>query len=157
MKSVLDPARFDLGCLAASERLWVWRRRQLSTNGRLLGRVGAGMSQAEAAAMLGIPRTQDYRALEVGVVDIVYNTKGEVPPRLRALLTALGPLRPTASELCRVARRREVMNLPAASVATGWSHVYYLAAERVGDPALVRFWEDRGYRFPPRRENADAA
>ncbi len=152
-RSVLDPARFDLGYLTPSETLWIWRRRQLSTNGRILGRSGAAMSQAEAAASLGV-RTQDYRLMETGD-DLT--TFAEASSRVRALLTALGPLRATASELCRIARRREAMNLREASLATGWSHVYYLAAERVGDPALVRFWEDRGYRFPPRRENANAA
>lgn len=165
-KSVLDPARFDLGCLTPSEQLWVWRRRQLSTDGRILGRSGTGMSQAEAAASLGM-RTQDYRALEVGET-----LPDDAAPQIRALLTALGSLRAAPSELCRIARRREGMNLREASVAAGWyaarnietatdavgwSHVHYLATERVGDPALVRFWEDRGYRFPPQRENARVA
>ncbi len=144
--SILDRARFDLGDLAPSERLWIWRRRQLSTNGRILGRSGSAMSQAEAAASLGV-RLQDYRLLETGA------SLGDASPRVRALLTALGPLRATPSELCRVARRREGMNLPEASAATGCSHVYYLAAERVGDPILVQFWEDKGYRFPPMKKS----
>jgi transcriptional regulator with XRE-family HTH domain len=138
---ITDPVAYDLGRLTASEELVLWRFRQRSTNGRLFGRVGAGMSQAEAAAALGISRAT-YTRLEDGG-----------SPRLSAqaaktLLTALGPLRPTTGELCFIARRRSGLYLSEVESRVGVSRPRYHELERAGEETIVAFWEDRGFKFP---------
>ena len=156
-----DPARYDLGQLTAAERLFLWRHRQKATNGRLLGRNGSSMNQAEAAAHLGIgPKL--YNKLENGgkvelrtTFDCSKPTSpGQIIVRLYAgedathLIEALGPIEPATGELCFLARRRSGQMLMTLERELGVSRPRYHELERTGDPAMVRFWEARGFRFP---------
>jgi hypothetical protein len=157
-----DAGRFDLGRLTSAERLFLWRHRQKVTNGRLLGRNGSSMSQAEAAAHLGI-RPKLYNKLENGGKIELSTTldcsklasSEELVVQLSAakndvssLLTALGPLEPSTGELCFLARRRSGQLLMTLERELGVSRPRYHEFERAGDPVMVRFWEERGFRFP---------
>lgn len=139
--SVLDPDRFDLAQLSPAERLWTWRHRQKTETGRLFGRSGSAMNQAEAAAKLGIGLPA-YRSLELG------GSTALSAEDVVALIEALGPLNPTTGELCFLARRRSGETLTEVLESVGVSRMTFLKLERAGDPSLVRFWESRGYRFP---------
>jgi len=137
---------FDLRLLTAAERLWLWRHRQLAVNGRLLGRSGPAMSQAEAAEALGLSPTA-YRNLELsGSVAL----SAEDADRLGE---ALGPLKPPPSvaELVQLARRRSGLGLTEAVEAAGVSRMHFRTLEKAGDESLVDFWERRGFfGFPLR-------
>ncbi len=136
-----DPCLRDLGRLAAAERLFLWRHRQRATNGRLLGRNGSSMNQVEAAERLGIgPKL--YNKLENGLHSRLSAEEAS------SLLEALGPLVPTAGELCFLARRRSGQLLMTLERELGASRPYYHALERAGAPSMIRFWEDHGFRFP---------
>lgn len=145
-----DPARYDLGQLTAAERLFLWRHRQKSKNGRVLGRNGSSMNQAEAAETLGIsPKL--YNALENGSNFRLSGTLDEVPEQYRAILGVAGGLRDltfSTGELCFLARRRSGQMLMTLERELGVSRPRYHDLERAGDPAMIRFWEARGFRFP---------
>lgn len=137
-----DPTRFDLGRLTAAERLFVWRHRQKSTNGCLLGRNGSAMNQSEAAQRLGI---------DIGAYSKLEN--GQQRTRLSAdevvgLLEALGPFELSIGELCFLARRRSGQMLMTLEREIGVSRPRFHELERVGDPVIIGFWEARGFRFP---------
>lgn len=139
--SVLDPDRFDLGRRTAAEDLWLWRHRQLTTTGRVLGKCGAAMGQVEAAAHLGLSISA-YSTLEQGRQTLLSADEA------RALAEVLGPLSPDRGELCVLARRRSGENLAAVTEAAGVTRPTYLRAERDGEPRIVALWEERGFRFP---------
>jgi transcriptional regulator with XRE-family HTH domain len=145
-KSILDPVLYDLGTLEPAEEFWLWRLRQRAGNGRLLGRVGASLSRAQAAERLGIS-VRAYAKLERGRA-----------ARLTAVdaraLAALGPLRPTPGELCLIARRRAGAPLARVAGDLEISRPHYHAQERAAAPAVVSYWEGRGFRFPRRREDS---
>ena len=136
-----DPCRFDLGRLTAADRLFLWRHRQKTTCGRLLGRNGSSMNQIEAAARIGIgPKL--YNKLENGLHTRLSAEEAS------SLLEALGPLVPTTGELCFLARRRSGTLLMSLERALGVSRPRYHELERAGDPAMIQFWQERGFRFP---------
>lgn len=138
-----DPTRYDLTVLTAAEKLFVWRHRIKSTNGRLLGRNGPRFSQIEAAAQLGI-KLITYRSLEDGLRTALSAEDVE------RLTVALEPLDPTAAELCLLARRRSGRVLGTIESELGVSRPRFHELERVGDAAIIRYWEERGYVFPER-------
>ena len=145
-----DPARYDLGRLTAAERLFLWRHRQRATNGRLKGRNGSSMNQAEAAALLGIsPKL--YNNLENRLSLRLFSE--EACPecgwsKWSFLLKRVEGVRPTRGELCFLARRRSGLLLMTLERELGVSRPRYHDLERAGDPAMVAFWEERGFRFP---------
>ena len=143
-----DPCRHDLGTLTAAEKLFVWRHRRKSTSGRFLGRNGPAMSQAEAAEHLGIGPGR-YNNLENGL------RTGLSAGDAERLIGALGPLAPTVGELCFLARRRSGHLLMTLERELGMSRPRFHELERAGDPAMVRFWAARGYRFPTVEEEWD--
>lgn len=130
----------DLTSRTPGEELWLWRRRQVSPSGRSRSRVGSGLSQAEAAQMLGMA-TQRYHDAEAG----------SLPERdIRTILADLNNgdhHEPTIAELCALARRRAKWTLRQAQDALGFSRVTFLERERVGDSSVVRLWRNAGFRF----------
>ncbi len=145
-----DPCRYDLSRLTAAERLFLWRHRQKTTCGRLLGRNGSSMNQVEAAKKLGIS-AKLYNNLENGAQFHLTGTLEEVPKEYRTVLEVFEGLRDitfTAGELCFLARRRSGALLTTLERAFGVSRPHYHALERAGAPDMVRFWEERGFRFP---------
>jgi len=141
---VTDPILYDLGELSAAERLWTWRHRQRTIVVRARrGRAGAGPGQGEVAARLGIS-TGAYAKLEAGRSTLLDADEVE------SLVGALGALRPSVGELCRIARRRSGMTLAeiAAEAPFAASKPTFLAKEESGAAEIVGFWEERGYRFP---------
>lgn len=137
----LDGNVYDLGQLNPDEHLFLWRRRQKATNGRLMGRVGSSMSRAEAAAALGIdPAT--YARLESGARPSLQDEK------TCTALEALEVLSPTLAELCFIARRRSGRSLRDIEVELDVSRVSFHKWERAGNPRLVDYWEKQGFRFP---------
>lgn len=131
----------DLRNPSRAERIWLWRRRQLSPNGRRTGRAGRAMTENEAAALLDVPLSvyqgaEDSSEADVSaVVSAIRATGGTLPG-------------PTPSEACALARRRagtEVMALCAA--AGGISKPTLYKREREAHPELVRMWEQRGFTF----------
>lgn len=145
-----DPARFDLGQLTAAERLFLWRHRQPSPSGRLLGRDGRWMSQREAAAFLDVDYKL-YGQLENGGQLRLAGTIDEIPTLRRELLDVvegLTDLEPTIGELCFLARRRSGNLLMTIEREMKISRPQYHEMERAGHPWVVQYWEERGYRFP---------
>lgn len=145
-REVRDPDRLamtssDLGCLTAAEKLFLWRHRQRSKNGQLLGQNGDRMSQEEAAELLGISWSA-YNKLENGFRAYISADELEV------FLHALEPIRPTVGELCLIARRRSGRFLSDVEREVGVSRPRYHKMERAGDAAIVSFWADRGFAFP---------
>ncbi|MDE2021160.1 MAG: hypothetical protein KGJ13_12560, partial [Patescibacteria group bacterium] len=130
----LDP--LDLTCLTHGERLFLWRRAQRAPVGGTLGRDGAGLSRAEAAAAVGAT-LEDWDRCEIGAV-----------PN-RRLLKLLGDQPPPAvGELCRIARRRSGVPLAEIEATMGVARPTLHRMERVGYPRLIAYWQERGYRFP---------
>lgn len=128
-----DLAR-DLNRRTPGEELWLWRRRQLSASPRrTTGRPGSGMSQAEAAAHLGVPVTKYHDA-----------ETDKAPEREVRLLLALAGAEtgsePSRGELCALARRRSGMTLLVAAQSVDVSRVTYLELERSGAPDVVDLW-----------------
>lgn len=143
----LDENVYDLGQLSPDEHLFLWRRRQKATNGRLMGRVGSSMSRAEAAAELRIdPAT--YARLESGARPSLQDEE------ICTALEALGVLSPTLAELCFIARRRSGRPLREIEAELGVSRVSFHKWERAGNPRLVDHWEAQGFRFPHGAVNA---
>jgi DNA-binding XRE family transcriptional regulator len=85
----------DLHQLSAGEQLWLWRNRQLSPTGRRRSRIGTGMSQPEAAQLLGVS-TQYYNKAERDRLEIrdIHNL---LPQIIKS---------PALAELLALARRR---------------------------------------------------
>ncbi len=130
--------RYDLGHLTDGERLWLWRRRQLSRYQRTFGRAGPGMTQEEAGAAVGV----DYKRYRVLEAD------GQVSPTEAALVAEpIQDLEPTIPELCALARRRSGELLVDVYEAMGLSRPWYLRLERTADPRVVAHWAERGFRF----------
>jgi DNA-binding XRE family transcriptional regulator len=102
------------------------------------------MSQEEAASRLGLS-VSAYAALELGYATALRADE------VMSLIGPLGPLNPTVGELCVLARRRSGENVHQVTEAIGYSRVSYFRFERDGDPRVVSFWEDRGFRFPQAR------
>lgn len=136
-----DPTRFDLGYLTAAERLFIWRHRQMATNGRLLGRNGSMMNQAEAAARLGLGRRL-YSRLENGQRTLLSAED------VKTLAEGLEPMKPSRAELCFLARRRSGQLLGDIEREVGVSRPWFHRMEREGDPTIIQYWEKRGFRFP---------
>ena len=137
----LARVELDLGRPSAAERLFLWRHRQRATNGRLLGRNGAGMSRVEAAVILGIS-DRAYGKLENGLRTAMLAEETE------GLLRALRPLHPTHAELGLLARRRSGQMLAELQRRLGVNRSTYHVLERAGDPRIVADWEEQGFRFP---------
>lgn len=112
----------DLGRRTPGEELW-------------LARKAAGWTQVDAAREAGVPRD--------AYVDVEAGRK----PVSKAVRRAVGRVRPDLPALLALARRRSGIGLGGLAAALSVSRVTVLAAERRGDPALVRFWHKRGYRF----------
>lgn len=130
----------DLSQRTPSEELWLWRRRQVSPSGRTRSRVGSGMSQAEAAQVLGVS-SQRYHDAEAG----------RLPERdIRTMLADLNTgenIEPTPSDLCALARRRMGWTLTVAQQALGMSRVTFLERERAGSNDIIALWQREGFRF----------
>lgn len=107
----------DLRRPTPAERLWLWRRT-------------TSLTQADAAARLGVPLRR-YQRAEAGENSV------QVPR---------GAPRPTLGDLCALARRRSRLGLRAAAARLGISHVTLLAWERGSDPRLVEGWRVLGFR-----------
>lgn len=111
----MDTINYDLTDRTLGEEIWLWRRRQPALNGRAFGKIGATMSQEEAASILGI----DYQLL-VGLEEeesaVLDRTTSE---SLVAMLTGA----PTPGELCRLARRRSGLTLDEAAAGLNISKV----------------------------------
>lgn len=132
----------DLKRLTTAERIWLWRRRQQSTNGRAKGRGGSRLSLGEAAAMLGLT-SSIYAASEEG------DNSAEMIV-VEAIETLGGALkfRPSTAELCALARRRSAEPVDDLCRALGGiSRPTYFARELAGDTELVDLWRARGYNF----------
>lgn len=130
---------FDLKALTPAEQIWLWRRRQASTNGRARGRGGAKMSANEAASVLAV-RVEDYCAAE----------RGENPGIALDSIRERGePLRrPSPGEGCALARRRAAAPVEEICAALGGiSKPTFYAREAAGDPELVALWRERGFSF----------
>lgn len=137
----IDGQVYDLSQINPDEHLFLWRRRQKATNGRLLGRTGASMSRAEAAEALGMdPNT--YTRLESGARLSLQDEQ------ICTALEVLGELHPTLSELCFLARRRSGRPLREIEGELGVSRVSFHKWERAGNPRLVDYWEKQGFIFP---------
>lgn len=102
------------------ERLWLWRTKH-------------GLSQAQAAAKLGLTPKQYWKA-EADIKDypVSYAGKGG---------------RYNLATLCRLARRRHGAGLQGTAKLLGISHTTLLQWESSGEPALVNAWTGLGYRF----------
>jgi DNA-binding XRE family transcriptional regulator len=117
------PSKY-LGRRTPGEKLWLARR-------------AAGKTSYEAAALAGVGRNA-YREAE-----------RDENPAPAPLKTGLKPVsRPSLALLLALARRRSGLGLDRTAKVLSISRMTVLAAERRGDPALVRFWEKRGFRFP---------
>lgn len=109
----------DLRELSYSERLWLWRRRR-------------GLTQMKASGLRG-----------VGVVTYWREERAARP------VSGFVPrVMPRTGDLCALARRRSGMSLLAASRGIGVSHPTLLKREKIGDPRLCLFWENKGFLFP---------
>jgi hypothetical protein len=155
----------DLTRRTAGEELWLWRRSDLvetrPLGRRVFGKIGATLSQREAAEVLGIAER---------TIDDLERERPVMLDEAAALELALCRVEPTAGELCRLARRRSGMTLDAVASSVhysrtftqrvrgggcwqraidlrGVSRVTLLRLEREGDPQLVAHWRARGYRF----------
>ena len=148
MQSVLDRSYWDLEHLTPAEEIWLWRMRWRTRSDRRIGQIGAAASFAEAAALLGMSETH-YRQLESGARDAT------------SVLQELGHPVPSEGELCRLARRRAGIQVRKVEDDLLISRPVLHAAEGHGQKAqegwaaaarrrLVEYWEEHGFRFPPR-------
>lgn len=131
----------DLKTLTRAERIWLWRRRQLSPNGRRRGRAGAAMTENEAAALLALD-LRIYQLAERGDDNCI----SLVTTAIRAVGGRLSG--PTPSEACALARRRggaDVMSLCAAMGGISKPTLY--RREKEAHPELVAMWQARGFSF----------
>lgn len=109
----------NLADRTAGEALWLWR-------------VAEGLTQARAAVLLRVGRTA-LSAAENAAQTRFKPPRGRTPPT-RAIL--------------RLARRRSGLGLAGTAAAAGVSRVTVVAREKRADPAMVAFWEARGFWFP---------
>jgi len=140
VKRLTDPDRYDLGRLSYAERLWLWRHRHPGAHAT--GKRKHALTQREAAARFGL-RIAAYLQLENGE-----RTRLNADEIAR-LQPALVELAPTTGELCFLARRRSGRTLNELEVALLVSRPTLLGLERAGDPRVVWFWREVGFRFPP--------
>lgn len=137
-----EALNLDLQQLTRAERIWLWRRRQDTTTGRVYGKGGSRMSVAEAAAALGIPVTV-YRRVERG--ELVEH-EGKVVEAIHA--RGYRFLQPSVAELCSLARRRAAADIEGLCAALGGiSRPTFFAWETLGAQALVDLWRARGFTF----------
>lgn len=131
----------DLTKVSPAEKIWLWRRRHSSTNGRIKGRGGSRMSLNEAAALLSLD-TESYSEAEAGKHPNTYVT-------LAAIQEVGGSFDPiTPSEACALARRRSGEDVDSLCRALGGiSKPTFFARENEGHPEVVEMWEARGYSF----------
>lgn len=129
----------DLNKITEAERIWLWRRRHPSPNGRTKGRGGARMSMSEAAALLSL-EPEIYADSEAG------QDTDEV---LMAIRDAGGSFEQmTPSEACALARRRSGEDVETLCRALGGiSKPTFFVRENEAHPELVRLWAMRGFSF----------
>jgi hypothetical protein len=130
----------DLNRLSRAEQIWLWRRRQQNTTGRVRGRGGACMSINEAAALLNLP-VSVYIAAENGNEDHV----GRVLEEIKKFNSST---RTTQGERCQLARRRTGATVEELCQAlSGISKPTFYSREALGHPDIVALWQARGYTF----------
>jgi predicted DNA-binding transcriptional regulator AlpA len=140
---------FDLGRLTPGERLWLWRRSGVSGAQTRRGVAVDGRNSNSTAI---VARSQLEAAVEVGLDASAYwAAENDMSPAER-VLEILARLKEPAYELadaCRLARRRSPLTLPEVAVAIGvGSRPTFYKLEAAGDRRVVKFWRDRGFRFP---------
>lgn len=114
--------------MTPSERLWLWRLRQVSPTGRCVGRAGTWWSQSEAAEHLGLS-LDDYTRLENGAAG-----EGDLPQPALELV-------PNERERCLLARRRSGLTVSQICATLGGiTRPTFYRLERLADPRLLRFW-----------------
>ena len=139
------PRPRDLNHLTLPEQLWLWRRRQPTATPRArAGRDSTWMSQAEAAAAIGVS-VNSYVRFEAGQA---WEREVDRVTRCLSVKWDAGVPSPTLPELCALARRRSGLPLDIVEQLLGVSRPTYLLMERQGDPRVASFWAGRGYRFP---------
>lgn len=133
MTSLTDPEHYDLSHLTPGERLRLWRRRRVGERGQL-----RGLSRAAAAERLGL----DELALD-------RLERGRAAPGALAQHPAIASISAaTMGELCYIARLRSRTRLDDACREYGVTRPTYHEHERLSAATLMRFWEERGFRFP---------
>lgn len=126
--------------MTKGERLWLWRQTR-------------GLSQAEAAAKLGLTPKQYWKAeadlKEYHLAESLPKRKCRYPKDCNAPdCPCLGNGKsPDLGLLCRLARRRHGEGLHGTARLLGISHMTLLQRESGADPALVAAWKGLGYRF----------
>jgi hypothetical protein len=101
------------------------------------------MTRAEAAEALGLT-IGIYASLEIGDILLAPDER----ERVRLVLKAMD--KPTAGELCAVARRRRGIGWMMIERALGVSRPKVIEMERHGVVPMMRYWENCGFRFPKR-------
>lgn len=128
----------NLRQLSRPERIWLWRHRQRSTTGRVVGRGGARMSIGEAAAQLGVS-SELYRRVENGQAP-------EYERMIADLLPSVGAAALTTAEQCQLARLRSGATVEELCAELGGiSRPSFFAREEAGHPELVALWQARGF------------
>lgn len=138
---------FDLQQLTFGERFWLWRLRQEPNLPPIHGRRTDGMTQIEAAKLLGIS-IFNYQTLERDeddkyAVDLLPKIEHEAPPL-------------SDYECCLLARRRVSVRLEELAISLGISHTWALRWEREPDERLILYWEDKGF-LGFKEENSEPA
>jgi transcriptional regulator with XRE-family HTH domain len=141
-------SNFDLANRDHAERIWLWRHRQESELGTARGRRAGAMSQAEAAAKLGLTM-QQYHQLESG--DTTLFSAEDLAEMWPWMSEVFEDDDATTSELCFLARRRAGQPLVDAARAMGISNEWFLRLEDKGDARMVKYWQHQGFRFPKGR------
>lgn len=142
---ITDPRRYDMGALATHEKLWIWRHRQINTKGRLFGRTGASLSQAEASKILGI-RKSAYTKFESGRNTIL--SVDDIDRVTQLVIYPLDREPPTLAELCILARRRAGYTLYRVAADMEMTRMNYLNLEKKGEERVIAYWMREGFRFP---------
>ncbi len=160
----------DLTHRTVGEELWLWRRRTQPLDRRVFGKIGAALSQREAAEVLGISER---------TIDDLENERPVDLDVAAALEVALCASAPSAGDLCRLARRRSGLSLDEVAAGVSYRRVFTQRTrgagtwertidqygvskvtlhrmERSGDPALVAYWVGRRYRFGAARALGEA-
>jgi len=135
-ETVVTAMNFDLQQLSFGERFWLWRIRQTPNLPAVHGRRNDGMTQIEAAKILGIS-IFNYQTLERDeddkyAVDLLPKIEHEAPPL-------------SDYECCLLARRRMSIKLENLAMQLGMSHMWALRLEREADERLVEFWTEHGF------------
>lgn len=130
----------DLAQISPGEGLWLWRHRQrypmrgysrLSTQHRH----GSVKSIRDIAFELRIGHRR-YIGMELDRVPL----NG---------LTHLRIDNVTRGEYCALARRRSGLTLAEICNDLGMSRPRFHELEEQGDPVVVRYWQELGFKFPP--------